>query len=651
MRDSSAPTDALDDVLVGHDTADVSVAAPDHEGLSRRSFVGRAGLVGVAGAVVASGALAAPARAADAPALPGLPSVADVKARLTTGARIVDLDVVELAALLQARELKAVDLANLYFARIDEFNGEFELYGDNGGYNAFVRVDKADALAGAKAADERLDAAAAGGTPAPYLCGIPMGVKDSIGLKGRPAQNGTVAFRGNVANEDGPAVARLRAQGVVFLGHTICSSYSSSISGTFAGNAWDKRYVPGGSSQGSGVAPIIRFAAATLGEETGGSIIFPSSANGASGIKPSLGLSSVAGVMPLSPGTDVIGPISRSMRDSALILNAMMGPDPTSDPQTLAQPMPFPALPITPRSGDKPLQGLIIGVPQTDWLDVINTAPQARYSAENLAVFNRVRQELTDLGAEVVNFRGLNMNVAAENPYLGNAAVLDTVDGSNITATTAVTNSYRADIRYTEAIAEFAKTRGFDQQNALLGNYGRTASGASASTFEAAAAFHRGISAYARREGERRRRVMAANYAASLKTDTDGRPIDFMLVMNFGTKITTRGNLPRYRTYYQGPNAKGWPMVSFPVGYSTDGDPVMPISVQFFGPRFSEPAIVQAAIDYQDRFPEHHRRVPVDQPLKTTGFRRLPQSQEDEVDPLASNDPEIYAAALPPQRP
>ncbi|WP_051471590.1 amidase [Patulibacter minatonensis] len=645
MRDSSATADPVVDARVDADAT--STDAPS-SGLSRRSFVGRAGLIGAAGAVVASGALTTTARAADGDALPGLPSVAAVKARLET-VRIVDLDVVELAALLQARELQAVDLANLYLARIDEFNGEFELYGDNGGYNAFVRIDRSDALAGAKAADERLDAAAAGGAPAPYLCGIPMGVKDSIGLKGRPAQNGTVAFRGNIANEDPPAVARLRAQGVVFLGHTICSSYSSSISGTFAGNAWDKRYVPGGSSQGSGVAPIIRFAAATLGEETGGSIIFPSAANGASGIKPSLGLSSVAGVMPLSPGTDVIGPISRSIRDSSLILNAMMGPDPTDDPQTLSQPMPFPALPIVPRTGSKPLAGLIIGVPQTDWLDVIGTAPQARYSTENLAVFNRVRQELTDLGAEVVNFRGLNMNAAAENPYLTNATVLDTVDGTNITPTTAVTNSYRADIRYTEAIAAFARTRGFDQQNALLGNYGRTASGATTSTFEAAAAFHRGISASARREGERRRRQMAANYAASLKTDGDGRPIDFMLVMNFGTKITLRGALPRYRTYYQGPNAKGWPMVSFPVGYSAD-EPVMPLSVQFFGPRFSEPAIVQAAIDYQAAFPEHHRRVPVDQPLKTTGFRRAP-SAEDEVDPLASNDPELYDAAMPPQRP
>ena len=104
---------------------------------------------------------------------------------------------------------------------------------------------------------------------------------------------------------------------------------------------------PGGSSQGSGVAPVARLAAAAIGEETGGSIMMPSAANGASGIKPSLGTSSVAGLMPLSPGYDVLGPIARSVRDASLILSVILGPDPANDPLTLAAPDPFPAMPLT----------------------------------------------------------------------------------------------------------------------------------------------------------------------------------------------------------------------------------------------------------------------------------------------------------------
>lgn len=643
MHESPVTAEAADDVLI--DVADDVTPT----GLSRRSFVGRAAVVGAAGAVLASGALATTAQAADT-TLPGLPSVAEVKGRLEGGARVVDLEILELAALLHAGELTSVELTKLYFERIEALNGPFEYYDDNGGYGAFVRVDEADALAGARAADERLAAERAGGPAAPYLCGIPIGVKDSIGLKGRPAQNGTTAFRGNVGNEDPPAMARLRAEGVVFLGHTVCSEYSSSIAGTFAGNAWNHRYVPGGSSQGSGVAPIARLAAAAIGEETGGSIIMPTAANGASGIKPALGTASVAGVMPLSPGVDVIGPIARSIADSSLILNAMMGPDPENDPQTLAQPV-TEALPIAPRGGSRPLAGLTIGVPQTDWMSTSTTAPpQSQYSTENLAVFNRVRAELEALGATVKDFRGLNMRLPEENPYnpsSGAAPITTidgttiTVDGTTITASTAVVSSNRADTQY---VAAFAETVPRTQATRLLAQYGRGPNGASTNrTFKNAAAFNAGIPSGARREGERRRRQLAANYKAALDADD----VDFMLVMNFGSKIPLRGNLPTYRSFYQGPNALAWPMLSFPVGY-TESSPTMPISVQFLGPRDTTAMIVQAALDYQAAHPRWHRAVPEDmEPLRGTGTQRRAERTENlEVDPLLSNDPLIYEEAM-----
>jgi Asp-tRNA(Asn)/Glu-tRNA(Gln) amidotransferase A subunit family amidase len=651
MRDSSVTADAADDVAVSPGPTTAEHASDGPMEVDRRSFMGRAGLIGVAGAVLASGTLTASAQAAD-PALPGLPSVASVKNRLEK-VRTVDLEILELAALLQAGELTSVELTTLYLDRIDALNGEFETYNDNGAYGAFIRIDRADALAGAKAADARLDAARKGGAPAPYLCGIPIGVKDSIGLKGRPAQNGSTAFAGNVGIEDPPAMARLRAQGVVFLGHTVCSEFSGSIAGTFAGNAWNHRYVPGGSSQGSGVAPMARLAAAAIGEETGGSIIMPTAANGASGIKPALGTTSVAGVMPLSPGVDVIGPIARSMGDASLILNAMAGPDPVNDPQTLSSPV-TEAIPFAPRSGSRPLAGVTIGIPQTDWMTTQTTdnknleaSPQTTYSAENLAVFNRVRSELQTLGATVKPFRGLNMRLPAENPYnpSTDAASLETVDGTSITPSTAVVSSNRADTRYVEAIADFAKTRPVTQALRLLAQYGRT-SGATR-TFANAAAFNGAISSRARREGERRRRQLAANYAKALEDEG----VDFMLVMNFGAKITTRGNLPVYRTFFQGPNALAWPMVSFPAGMSADDgatpSTVMPISVQFLGPRDTTAAIVQAAIDYQAAYPQWHRAVPEDHaPLTGSSFRRRERTENLPVEPLLSNDPLIYEEAL-----
>ena len=255
-------------------------------------------------------------------------------------------------------------------------------------------------------------------------------------------------------------VARLRAAGVVLLGNTICSAFSGSITGTFAGNAWNLAHVPGGSSQGSGVAPVARLAAACIGEETGGSIIMPSAANGATGIKPSLGTVSIAGLMPLSPGYDVLGPIGRSARDSALILATILGRDAVNDPQTLSAPDPFPHLPFGPRQGRQPLRGTTIGIPQTDWMNVngsikVGVSPQDTYGAGHLAVFNRLVSQLESLGAKVIKFPGLDMTNPSLNPYFASSTVLATVDGSPVSPSAAVVNANRYEVRYAAAVADF----------------------------------------------------------------------------------------------------------------------------------------------------------------------------------------------------
>ena len=109
--------------------------------------------------------------------------------------------------MLHAGWVSSVELTRRTSTRIAKLNGPFESYADNGLYNAFVRIDEAGALAEARAADKRLVGAAAAARPAPWLCGIPMGFKDSIGTKGFKQQNGTTAFAGNVALRDSTPVA------------------------------------------------------------------------------------------------------------------------------------------------------------------------------------------------------------------------------------------------------------------------------------------------------------------------------------------------------------------------------------------------------------------------------------------------------------
>lgn len=577
--------------------------------------------------------------------------------------------------MLRAGETTAVELAQAYLDRIERFNGAFETYGDNGGYNTFVRIDREGALAAARQADVRIAVERAGGTPAPYLCGIPLGIKDSVGIAGRPSQNGTPNFAANVALEDSTAVARLRDQGVVLLGHTICSAYSGVIAGTFAGNAWNKDYVPGGSSQGSGAAPINRLAAAAIGEETGGSITWPAAINGASAIKPSLGLGSMAGVMPLSATYDVLGPLARSGRDAALIMNALIGPDPDSDPQSLAAPTPFPALPITAREGSRPLTGLTIGIPQTDWMTttvdkpdntsastVQKASPQSVYDADHRAAFDRVRGELEAMGATVKPFRGLDITAYGtapdyadgENPYYLNPAVLETIDGTDVTPRNAVVLANRAEIGYVEAVKQFAAAQPPAVATALANQYGRRPGGSTdpnvAPTFDAAIALNAGVTARARNEGERRRRQMIANYQQAL----DDEGVDLMLVMSIGAEVGKRNplnpsaGLP-VRRYNQIANDLSWPLVSFPVGVTSNAG--LPISVQLWGPRFSEPRLVQAMIDYQALHPEHHTRFPADPPnvapatVPRALLRRGAAPEDAPVDPATTNDPVVSELA------
>ncbi len=642
-------------------------------GHTRRSFVARGGAV-VAGASLTGlvAGLPAPASAAAATSAARVASAKKTRVAPTLSKKLpaalprdagaypgttepVHMQVAQLSGLLQSGQISSVELTQAYYTRINQFNGPFETYADNGLYNGFVRVNVDGALQAANLADERITAARAGGAPAPLLCGIPMGFKDSVCVRGYSTQDGNAACVGNIALQDATIVANLRAQGVVPLGLTICSSFSGSVTGTFAGNAWNPLYIPGGSSQGSGAAAAGCLAAACIGEETGGSIIFPSACNGATGIKPSLGTVSIAGLMPLNPGYDVLGPICRSAVDAALILNAMIGIDPANDPQTLAAPIPFPLIPYTARTGSTPLTGLTIGIPQTDWMSAVNpttgrtstmigVSPQSLYGAQHLAAFNELIANLESLGATVIQFPGLDMSNTDLNPYYASSTVLATVAGSPVSPSTALIDANRYEIGYVDGPSAFcsnaAGNGGIPTAASiaiLTSNYGRKGPTDTVVNFASADLFNGGIPTQARAQGELLRRQLQENYRAALAA----YGVDFMLIMQVGDIIGLRASGGGYtcsRAYFQVNNVLAWPTVSFPIGFSSAPNPVLPISAQFWGPRFSEPNITQAMIDYQANFPAAHTAIAPD-PTPVPTARRVPAAvalQSEQSSP--SND-------------
>ena len=250
-----------------------------------------------------------------------------------TTLRGIDVDtttIPQLQRLMDRRRLSSVQLVRFYQRRIAQLNPKL---------HAVITVSRT-ALADARAADR---ARRHGDHRA--LLGIPVIVKDNIGTTGMPTTAGSLALAGS-SPRDAFIVKRLRAQGALVIGKANLSEWANyrstdSSSGWSAiGGQTNNPYVldrnPCGSSSGSGVAVAADLATVAIGTETDGSIVCPAGQNGDVGVKPTLGLASRAGIVPISAQQDTAGPITRNVTDAAVVLSALTGVDP-DDPATRAQ--------------------------------------------------------------------------------------------------------------------------------------------------------------------------------------------------------------------------------------------------------------------------------------------------------------------------
>ena len=237
----------------------------------------------------------------------------------------------ELADLLARGETRSREIVEACIARIDALDGRL---------HAFVDVYRDEALERADAADrERIDHEAR--SP---LAGLPIALKDLLHIEGRPTSAGSKTWRGRIADHTATVVERLVAAGMIPLGKTHMVEFA------FGGwgrnepmgapwNPWDMQThrVAGGSSSGSAVAVAGGLAPAAIGSDTGGSIRIPAALCGLTGLKPTYGLVSLYGTVPLSPTLDSVGPLAHTVDDVALLTAAIAGPD-ARDPTTQAAP-------------------------------------------------------------------------------------------------------------------------------------------------------------------------------------------------------------------------------------------------------------------------------------------------------------------------
>jgi amidase len=350
--------------------------------VDRRTFL-RLGALAGAGASVTGLLGGVPAARAD--------ETAAAAAAVSTG--IEEKTIAQLQSMMSSGKLSALELVNLYMQRINQL--------DHGGpkVNAVVEVNP-DVRNIARALDNERH----GGHVRGPLHGIPIVLKENIDTGDRMRTTaGSLALLGKPAPRDATVAARLRAAGAIILGKTNLSEWANFRSfqsssgwsgrGGQTNNPYDLTRNPSGSSSGTGAAVTASFAAAGLGTETDGSIVSPANNNGVVGIKPTVGLTSRAGVIPISHSQDTVGPHGRTVADAAAVLGALVGVDPR-DPATPASAGKF-FTDYTQFLNPDGLRGARIGV--------MRAGGVTGYSPETDALFEHAIAVMKSAGAVIVD--------------------------------------------------------------------------------------------------------------------------------------------------------------------------------------------------------------------------------------------------------
>lgn len=458
------------------------------------------------------------------------------------------MGIAELARRIRARELSALEATEAMLRRIGVLDASFRSY---------ARLTPELALAQARAADARL----ARGEPPGLLHGVPIAVKDLCWTAGIPTAAGTTIHRDFVPEVDGTVVRRLREAGAVLLGKLQMTE------GAFSGhhpsidpprNPWNAETWTGVSSSGSGVAVAAGLCHGAIGTDTGGSIRYPSAANGVTGLKPTWGRVSRHGAFELAASLDHIGPMARSAADCGLMLGAIAGADP-DDPTALNAPVPDYL-----GSDGRRLDGLTLGIDEA-WVARDLEADAARALADALRV-------LAGAGAQVRPVSMPSVDAVVEG-WVPHCAV--------------------------EAAVAHAAT-----YPARRAEYGPML----------AALLETGLAL----SGPDYQRILLARADFTARFDALMGSIDLLLtpVTPFAAPSVARiaglRNEPGYRqrlSRFTAPfDMSGHPTLTLPGGYTPEG---LPVGVQLIAGRLREDALVRAGRVFQATTDWHTRRPPV----------------------------------------
>jgi aspartyl-tRNA(Asn)/glutamyl-tRNA(Gln) amidotransferase subunit A len=447
----------------------------------------------------------------------------------------------EVSDLIRKKKISPVELTNACLARIAKLNPVL---------NAFIAVTGESALAQARDAETEIKSGKWRGP----LHGVPIALKDLFDTAGLRTTAGSGVFKDRVPTEDAEVVRRLKGAGAVLLGKTNMQefAYGGSSLITYFGavhSPWDANHIAGGSSGGSAAAVAAGLCYGALGSDTAGSVRLPASDCGVVGLKPTYGLVSIRGVIPLSWSLDHVGPLTRTVADTAFMLQVIAGYDPQD---TTSEQMKIPDYAQALRGN---VSSLRIGVPREFFFADLDPEVDAAMK-EALPVLGKLTAGVRDVSLAANTMESLRDVVRAAEAYA-----------------------------YHE---EFVKKTPELYQPLTLG---RIKHGADITT----PAYIRG-----RRDLALLRRTSGKIFESvdALVTPTKPIPPPAISDPHADDILPTVRNTSAFNVY-------GWPAISVPCGFTSKG---LPIGLQIVGPPGNDSVVLQLAHAYEQATEWHKRR-------------------------------------------
>lgn len=477
----------------------------------------------------------------------------------------------ELDAMLDKREISAVELAKIFIDRKNAVDGKV---------GAFISSNEGELLEHAKKSDERR----AKGGKLSELDGIPIGLKDLLAVRGQKLTCASKMLENYVSPYTGTAMKKLEAAGALFWGRLNMDEFAMGSSCENSAlqktrNPWDISRIPGGSSGGSAAAVSAGECVASLGSDTGGSIRQPASLCGVVGMKPTYGLVSRFGLAAFASSLDQIGPFARTVKDAAIVLKNIAGHDRLDSTSVNVEIRDYPSL-----LSVEAFKGKKIGVPKEYFSSGID--------AEVREIIEKAIAKCGELGAEIVEISLPHSDLAIPVYYI----IATAEASSNLARYDGIRYTHRsADAKDVVDVYFKSRAEGFGEEvkrRIILGSY-VLSSGY--------------YDAYYLRAQKVRTLIRNDFEKAFENVDVILAPTSPTTAFKVGEKSSDPLSMYLSDIFTINVNLAGLPGLSLPCGFASDG---MPVGLQMIGKAFDESKLLsyahayESACDWKNRNPQ-----------------------------------------------